>query len=678
MIPPRLGTRIGLFRLATIRSVNPNGTVRIGLEEGNLAGPINEYNVSCPAAWAGPEGEFLGGCPRVGSSVIVSQGQGGEWFIVNFVPSDNVFSSSFISNDSTRMSSLRPGRILLQTKTGNKLFVDPNIGTHIGDDDKFLHIDSGRSIISNNFNSNFSFTESSRSLKQIIKRDLAANLTRDVLGATLESQGYDDSLFSVGLDPSVATSSRTIGNIVRNPPLVENREIVYEFANSFAIANDAVESDLTKQGSTEAFEPSVSRRNMRSDAFSLSLEHPNHLMETIKGTAVDAFGNILDINRSILPIGKIESLSLQKSRDAFDKIKAQHRKAIAYHFEINVKKGSADTTIQPPPDITDTANYARARSRLLLDIDKEGQFKLNIPASSEIGNIPLLTRYENYSVIEGKRNPKETNPNEFVRNTENKEIFLENFAGKPSVKLSASDDTLDGHAAPIDVNTDKPIELGTAFHDITQTCVTFTENSPFFQQSPIGSDIVPYYSDHHLNKGDFVPFPKIVSDTIIVSGPDANAGGRSGTISLDGFVSLNIGANTIDRQSMWIDTAGGIVANIGRDKQGISYAANLDGDMLIQVGGEGIGNSFDTRFATENDGVKFGNVQIHVITSNGVAIFRINEKGIDLSSPGAVTISCQQDLLLKSNSNIIMDAPNIMTHGESSKRMINKFPANSI
>ena len=45
------------------------------------------------------------------------------------------------------------------------------------------------------------------------------------------------------------------------------------------------------------------------------------------------------------------------------------------------------------------ADYGRQRSRFFIDIDKEGQFKLNVPASSEKGNVPILTRYENYSTI---------------------------------------------------------------------------------------------------------------------------------------------------------------------------------------------------------------------------------------------------------------------------------------
>ncbi|KKN72141.1 hypothetical protein LCGC14_0413530 [marine sediment metagenome] len=688
MAAGRIGSKIGAFRRATIRGFNPNGTVRIGLDEGPSGKP-STYNVPISAAWTGKDGEFVGGYPEKGQSVVVSQGQSGEWYIVSFINSNDTFSASFVSSGSTKMSALRPGRALLQSKNGVRLFTDPNIGIQAGSARSFMHINPIRDIISHNFDSEYSFTEASRHINQPIKRDLSDNLSRNVLGSTLDSQAYDSSLFSVGMDPLTAICPRTVGSTIRNLPLVEDREIIYEFARSFRFTTDDDESAKYDDPTISSQQPKVSRRNMRSDAFSLSLEHPNHLMETIKGTGVDAFGNILDINRSPLPIGRTEPLSLRKNTsksDAFNLIRGQHRKAIAYHFEINARKGGIDDEPVPsaPPDINKIDNYARDRSRLSVDIDKEGQFKINIPASSEIGNIPLLTRHESFSVVDAKKTG-EIHPDEFVRNEDKQDILLESFAGKAIIGLSASNDDLEGFASPIDRNTGEPIKYGTAFHDITKVCISFTENSPFLDASLDGEptrDFIEYYPEHHLNTS-FTPLEKIVSDEIIISGPDADAGGRSGSINLDGFLSLNIGANTVDRQSMWIDTAGGIVANIGRDLRNVSYAGRFDGDVFMEIGGAGIGNTFDSRFAEVNDGQRLGNLQVHVLTSNGVMVFKMgtNENGsagVDISSPGNITISCQQDMFFKAVGAIKFDANMIMFHAEDAKRVVQKIPNKSI
>lgn len=677
----------GLFRRATILNFNQDGTLRIGLDEGHLGGPSHEFNTPIPAAWSGKNGEFLGGYPERGQSVIVSQGQGGEWFIVSHINSNDVFSASFVSGNSTKMSALRPGRALMQTRNGVRLFADPNVGVQAGSAKSFMHINPIRDTISHNFSSAYSFTEGSRRVNQPVRRDLSDNLSRNVLGSTLDSQTYDSSLYTVGMDPLTSVRPRTVGSTIRNPPLVEDRELVYEFANSFEFTTDEDEFTRYQDPTSGEEQPRVSRRKMRSDAFSMSLEYPNHLIETVKGTAVDVFGNVLDLNRSALPLGRTDEISLRKNTDkslAFVKIREQHRKAIAYHFEINARKGVGffetpfpGETPSTVPYVDDYSNYSRKRSRFFVDIDKEGQFKINVPSSSETGNIPLLARYENFSVIDAQTND-EIHPNEFAKNEEKRDIFLDSFAGNANIELTSDSEDISAFASPLDRKTCEPMKYGTAFHDITNVGITFTESSPFLTG---GKDFITYYPEHHLNTS-FTPLEKIVSDEIVVSGPGANAGGRSGSINLDGFISLNIGANTVDRQSMWIDTAGGVVASIGRDLRNISYAGRFDGDVFMEVGGSGIGNDFDDRFSSVNDGIRYGNLQIHVLTSGGLMVFKMgtNEDGsagIDISSPGNITISCQQDMFFKANGSIKFDAPLMMIEAENAKRIALKMPGKS-
>ena len=105
-------------------------------------------------------------------------------------------------------------------------------------------------------------------------------------------------------------------------------------------------------------------------------------------------------------------------------------------------------------------------------------FKFNVPASSETGNIPLLTRYENYSTFGTEDN---SNPNKLIFREDNIDIFQDSFAS-PSFNISdgsfskergsISLDNNGNNGAPIDRITDVHIKHGTAYHDILATCYT--------------------------------------------------------------------------------------------------------------------------------------------------------------------------------------------------------------
>ena len=324
---PSMGSKFGNARRATILKYNNDGTVLIGLDEVGLQQTPTEFKVPLPLAWAGPNGEFIGGYPTKGSAVTVKQSQGGQWFIDSYIPSRGVFTEQNL------MNVLRPGRAVIQVKNGNRLFVDPKIGTQIGNNDQYAHIDPQGEIFSHNFSADMSFTASTRSINGIIKRDIKENINRGVIGSSLFSHIYDESLISVSMDPSTATAIKTVGEAVRNPPLVEYRELHYEFADSFDVHSDIEESiKITDPLSVNKLDNG--RKDSRTDTLSLSLQFPNHLIETIKGTVVD-------INRNILPIGRTDQLSLKKNAnktEAYARIRAQARKSIAYHFEIITRK----------------------------------------------------------------------------------------------------------------------------------------------------------------------------------------------------------------------------------------------------------------------------------------------------------------------------------------------------
>lgn len=674
-------SRIGLLRRAVVDSVNlEKAELKVVFAEPGSTNNPQLIPVRYPGTIAGPSGKFSGGFFERGDNVIIGQGPGTEWFFVSSILPN--LASDYLT------SPLRKGRILFQTgqskdTNASRLFLDPKSGVEFGDPINFIHAEPSNNIplFSNTFKHQLSFSEAHRSVSGIVRRDLVPNSNRGVTGSTLFSHPYEASLKTVPMDLSSIES--TGGVFVRNLPLVENRQVIYEFANSFIYTNDTEESVRT--GDNTRFENSKahkSRRNSRADVLSLSLVSPNQLLETIKGTVVDVFGNILDINRSVLPIGKTDELSLSVASDrsdAFARIRRELRKSIVYHFEVNARKDTvkdlSNPEVLPPsdaPDVSSIDDYARDRSRFSFDIDKEGQIKANVPASSETGNVPLLTRYENVSTLRAAKNG--TNPDVFECNTEGFDVSIESFATISPVALSAGDTTLEGFASPLDRVTQEPMRLGTAYHDVAKALSFFQiENPVSYKPDNLINDtnVVPIIGDG-LDFNDPNKELSVVNHNIIVSGTDANAGGRSGTINFDGSLSLNVGANTVDRQSLWFDYAGGIIGRVGRDLQGISYGVSLDGDLLLQVGGTTVSN--DSRFSGPNgpnNAFRSGAVDIRVVSSPGgteefaeVTVVRIDTTGVSIVTPGRLDIESEGNIKISAGAHLILNGDRIFFYGD--------------
>ncbi|MHA2067215.1 MAG: hypothetical protein ACXABY_22835, partial [Candidatus Thorarchaeota archaeon] len=425
--PDRVGPQKGLIREGTIREYDATtGEVIVSLNLAKSDTEDNRYRMPIPAAWMGPDGEFCGGYPKVGASVWCSWGVGGQWAIVSYSPSANIF-----GNRNTRgkqsfrrniMSALLPGRWLAQVRNNIRLLCDPTTGIQIGNPNQFVHANPRRGILSNTFSSNMTFTEANRQVIGPIKRDVSsAASTRDISGSALTSHAYDEGLKRIALDPdSVAGDS-----LARNPSYVEKREIIYEFESSFGFTNDQQEVDIYDTGEEPEVTNNFRRTKSRYDTLNLSLNFPNFLIEKMEGTMVDIYGNILDLNRQILPVGVDDDLSFRKIQENLSKtftgLREVSRKGVAFHWELNARHINSDLkTPQEIPDVNITKDYARDRSRFFMDIDKEGQFKINVPASSEKGNVPILARYENYSRVLAAE--EESDPEEFERNRDNVDV----------------------------------------------------------------------------------------------------------------------------------------------------------------------------------------------------------------------------------------------------------------
>jgi len=661
--------QVGLIRNATVKRVDFNtGTILITVDMSKSDVSNREHSIPIPASWSGPGGEFAGGCPVPGSTIKVSQGQGGSWSPVSYVPSTDTFgnknTSSISGYKQNVMSALRPGRHVIQVRNNIRHITDPKIGLQFGDPDQFVHADPKLGINSSVFNSYMNFTEAHRSITGPVFRDVQANATRGISGSSLTSHTYQTSLKQIGLD----TRTRPGDSFTRNPAFNESRQIVYEFPNSFGFTDDISERSVYDGEIILEEDTFVNRRKSRADALSLSLIEPNQLIESISGTVVDIYGNVVDLNRAILPNGRVDSLSFRNvevnASDTFAKLREQTRKSIAYHWELNARKAKLPDLNNLSFFVDDETDYARDRSKFFLDIDKEGQFRFNAPASSEVGNVALTVRHENYSTIAAADN--DTDPRQFIRNVDDQDVFLDSY-GKGVVALSEDPADLAGSAAPTDRNNGKPIKLGTVFHDISNTLPLHS----------LDDDPVPLYPDSKLNL-----LPKVeqtISPEVIVSSELANAGGRSGTITLDGMLSMSIGANTVDRQSMWLDCAGGIVSNVGRDINDISYAGRFDGDVLIEIGGTTVGD--DSRFLNLNNAYRSGAFDLRIAAGNMMHILRFDESGLRIYTPGEIDMVAEGHIKMESRKgNMYLNAEGIYLYANdrNTGRLVTRSPGRSL
>ncbi len=597
------------------------------------------------------------------------------------------FSSTFEAAD-TDLKNLSSGGFLLKCENDIKLKLYPDMGAFLGKkgsgsiffDNTTINNSQGGSITLE-ANQNYSFNYAGYSLNGVILRDTRRSdldPTNDPnTNERLISQWYKN-LSPVNFDPTLKSAEQTKGTKKRNPNLVEKREVVYEYADYWydnPVQSDEKESQKQDPNSEKAnVDKTTSRRIRAEDTFSLSLVSPNYLIEQIKGTAVDIFGNILDLNRTALPIGKEDGFTtLEGNEESYLNLRKLHRRGLVYHWELNARKDPEDLNIE-----TGTGNeyalvdgiYKRNRSRFFFDVDKEGQFKLNVPSSSEFGNVSVLARYENYTTINPHESGEDINYDYFKREKDVAVDVLLDAFGNGVVSLAGNERSL-----PKDRTDNNIIKVGTAFHDISTTCVTPLVTSDPRNPTGIlsGPDTIVQDQGSTRNILAHTSSDSIVTKEINISGENANAGGRSGTIVCDGMLNLSVGANTVDRQSIWLDTAGGIVQRVGADLNGISVATQTDGDVYLQVGGQLVGDGEgdpDKRFSDAGSidtALKTNRFEIRVMEGNGPTYTRIliDNEGIIICSPKNIELRSEEDLILTAGGNIFLNAEKSVFYGQT-------------
>ena len=640
------------LRLAVIRKVSKTF---IECEYLNHSG---ERSFKCPVPhpFVQGGGGFLVGL-QPGATVLVSEAPAEQKFVVGFVAlKKDYFEQEGLDGSvlyNTPIPELAEGEILIKSNVSNSsidFLPEGNIMIDVGagNSEADLELSSISKTMYARVKNKYDFTEAGRQIEGIVKRDKNKSEDESIANSMdlLSSDIYDDFLSQIGRSPTDEVQNRTttiIRDFVRNPALVEKRQITYEYADSFGVRNISAEASAMMStsntiGSENLVKPIGRRPDRRTDVFNLNMFNYNHLIERIEGTAVDIYGNVLDINRNIVKIPDVTTLDTKKGNaDSLKNLYRYMRRSIKYHMEINSRK---ELNGDEPSRKTDA--YARDHSRWSIDVDGEGLTKVNIPASTNTGNIPLLTRYVN-SV------PTDSGGNILSDDRESGSYRDEGFIDVKGIQFGAKNDgygpfvgqkITNSEYSPRTFDKKTIATAGTAYHDLINIAPLIFSSGKLRNPNPSeGAKSVPPVSRTINNK---------------IGSNSANAGGKSVHANLDGSMELSIGADNIDGKSLIMDLQGAALSHFGKDKNGRSLIHHSDGDVIIQVGGEGI----------DDTGERPGRVEIHLARGDGVPQkLIIDENGITLDIQGNAVFSSTGDFTVSSGGRLLLNGELIFNYG---------------
>lgn len=718
-----------VIRLAVITDINHDEGFAYTrwLDEAINNGP----RIPIPHPYAGQNGEGIYIGLQIGNIVALGMAAYERYIPITILPNANNYgdldNTNEISFDNVGIPFIQSGDIILQGKRGGQLKLSSygdiilqnqfGEGSVISGEHDSLH----RCLIKTDTPVEYTISQSGIRASGLIRRDVRVENVEGDFIDFLVGLDSETALEEIGWNPekNVTMVSEKISSnaMFRNPALVEDRQVIYEFGKDWYVGTYEKEKKRLEDDSILVTNP-YNRRERRSNTQSLSLTYPNELIEKTYGNLVDIFGNLLDINKCVVPVPTGE-----KTEDLLKSAFESMRHTVAINIEINTRKGwgyrdqsnnRKPILLQDPTDsIMSSANNAKDRSKWFFRVDKEGLTSINVPATSETGNIPLLARHETSSVVllDDNGNPiDKRNSTEWeglYRNKNNQDIFLDQF-GPGGITVLGKDvkNRLKNNKTSWQDNqsTSLPdiIETGTAFHDITQTAKALLNKNANKNASDIFDDTtvkpakiaVSSVVDARIPKdGDSKPDRD--ENGLVIDQP--NAGGRSVQANLDGSIEMSVGANTVDRVSFTLDTAGALVARLGRDRSGRSAIVHADGEVLMEIGGwdfvgEGPTDAVDERFVGRGEGrsvtlpsdkqaFRSGKIVLRIrrpnLTKTGPDesekdnLLIIDETGISIYSAGRLNLFSEMDMTIKSKASLILDAETIVNY-EKNSRFITK------
>lgn len=552
-------------RRAFIHTINGNGSYDIYYADDNSNNIIKDVHV----VNTGSFGSGIFNRYHEGAQVWVLQSYYFQPLIIGFADMPgSIEQGDILDSNDIDGPDVEPGEIVIQASSGAHIDLrqtgDLKL-SNLKNDGVFLS-DANRALITTSLQ-HYNINDSGYTVEGRVRR-FHPNYTpgtNPVFVDLLADPEADSFTIDIARDQNQKSTpmnrARGPANVMRNPSFAEKREFILEFADSFFVRDANTEADLATEfpKTIQEMDRSIAKRrgygddeqnfdNLRHSSRTNVLKlDTNVIIERVQGTLVDIFGNVLDLNYNKINMPKL----IEKGKSAVIEAHNLLNRSVAYHLQVNSRNITANPT---------------GSNKFTFDIDKEGQFKLNVPRSSTLGTIPTISTFTTTdSNIDGR-------------------IDINN------VQLSKS-----SISAPTGGNA------GTAFHDMTLAADRLIRHS-------INSfNIIREHSNTtgiQVN-GDTPNIEYVISDTIkstsspqytttISVQPDSPAiatsidpsfaGGRSGQINFEGSLEVSVGQDDGDKKSLLIDAAGSLISWFGMDNHGRSAVVNADGSVLVNVG----------------------------------------------------------------------------------------------
>lgn len=629
-------------RRAFIHAINGDGSYDIFYADDNSNNVIKGVNVVNQGSFgSGVFNKYHEGAP-----VWIGQSYYFQPLIIGFANlPGSIEQADVLETNDIDAPIVGPGEIVIQASSGAHIDLrssgDIKV-SNLNDDGLFLS-DTHRAILSNS-HQYYNVNDSGYTIEGRVKRFHPSYLpgTNPVFVDLLSDPEADSFTVDIARDPSQKSlpmnRARGLANVIRNPSFAEKRELILEFADSFFVRDANKEAELAAEfpKTIQDMGRSISQRrgygldeqtfdNLRhSSRTNLLKLDSNVIVERVQGTLVDIFGNVLDLNYNRLNLPRL----IEKGKDGIVEAHTMLNRSVAYHFQINSRNIIDDPT---------------GSNKFTFDVDKEGQFKLNIPRSSTSGTIPTISTFTTSDTnIDGR-------------------IDINN------IQLSRS-------------NIPSPTggNAGTAFHDMTMVAdrlirhsiksinpIREHSNTTGIQASGDTPNIEYVISDKIKSSSSpqYTTTISVQQDAAGISSsidPDY-AGGRSGQINFEGSLEVSIGKDDGDEKSLLLDTAGSVISWLGTDSNGRSAVVNADGAILINIGDYIVDINEDEVFnkgALEirvnlvdekaNEPLKPGEIGDNKTTSDH--IISISSKGIVISSGNGTPI------VLRSSGDLMIEA----------------------
>ena len=303
--------------------------------------------------------------------------------------------------------------------------------------------------------------------------------------------GYLDSSEDRGLFAGNISSKTSGLDMPRNPRMAENRRVSYEFVYSdaflgFDVEEKQISSDKPVVADADAMKK-ISRVTELGNSLYLA---PHELIEVIEGNVVDIYGNSYDINYgTVLFGGKNATVPQSNTKVKMEESRRASRRGIGYHFQLSTNSRSTDGV--------------QSNSNFLYDIDKEGVLKVNIPKSTNSGNIPFVSS-TNFLNNQGSTTTEAVNKSVkepipvTLRSSTGKRVYPEMGVVRDAqrhtgVRFSNSDEYFPGGEGTVRVNTTKHHNMYAAAerliaNAINDIVIPFTNNECGFVYGNIHTD----------------------------------------------------------------------------------------------------------------------------------------------------------------------------------------------